>query len=158
MIETENSDDSTLGTSMKTSPRGIEFIKSKEGFSATPYRDSAGLLTIGFGHLIRHGECFGAISSVEATALFEKDLQPAEECIKKHVTVPITQNQFDALVSFIYNLGCGNFAGSTLLKKLNAGLIAEAAREFLRWDRAAGKEIPGLLVRRGQEMSLFLEV
>lgn len=142
---------------MKISDRGFNFIKEREGYSSVPYKDVVGKNTIGFGHLIKQGEVFGALSSVEATALLRKDITQYEDCVNSLVTVPLTQNQFDALVSFCYNLGCTNLKNSTLLKMLNAGLYEDAARQFLRWDRAEGKEVRGLLVRRGQEMGMFLE-
>lgn len=142
---------------MQISQRGIDLIKEYEGFSAAPYKDVAGYMTTGFGHLIKAGEVFGAISLVEAQVLLERDVAPAESCVNQHVSVPVTQEQFDALVSFVYNLGCSAFCGSTLLRKLNAGMYKEAAREFLRWDKAGGMEVKGLLIRRGKEMAMFLE-
>jgi len=141
---------------MKTSKAGIDFICAQEGFRATVYNDVAGYPTIGFGHLIKPGEVFGALSSVEATALMMKDLIPFEDCVNKHIKVVLKQNQFDALVSFTYNVGQTNFTTSTLLKLLNAGFTAQAAREFPKWHRAGGKEINGLLIRRNKEMAMFL--
>lgn len=141
---------------MRTSKDGIDFIKAHEGFRATPYKDVAGYLTIGFGHLIKKGEVFGAISSVEATAIMQRDLSPFEDCINSHVHVNLQQCQFDALVSFTYNLGQGNFVSSTLLKKLNANDMDGAADEFLKWDRAGGQVVRGIFLRRQEEQVMFL--
>ena len=79
----------------------------------------------------------------------------AEAAINGRVTVPLTQPQFDALVSFVFNVGAGAFRKSTLLKKLNAGDYAEATAEFPRWVKGGGKTLPGLVVRRAAEMLLF---
>ncbi len=76
--------------------------------------------------------------------------------VNRLVTVPLTQNQFDALISFVFNLGIGNFRTSTLLKKLNAGDYTGAAKEFPPWVRADGKQLPGLIKRRDAEKALFL--
>ena len=145
---------------MRTSKDGIEFIKAHEGFRATPYKDTAGRLTIGFGHLIKKGEVFGAISSVEATAMMQRDVGPVETAINHQVTILLLQNQFDALVSFIYNVGDPNFEPSTMHKKLNNGDITGAADEFLKWDHDHVNGIlveeHGLHIRRAQERAMFL--
>ena len=140
---------------MKTSQDGVNFVKQFEGFRATPYKDVAGLLTIGFGHLIKPGEVFGAVSSVEAVGLLVRDLEEAENIVNTWVSVDLTQNQFDALVSFTYNLGGGRLKASTLLRKLNLGDYAGAASEFPKWDMAAGLHVPGLTRRRNAEQRLF---
>jgi GH24 family phage-related lysozyme (muramidase) len=140
---------------MKTSAVGIALIKQFEGFSAIPYRDVVGKMTIGFGHLIKPGEVFGAVSSIEATSLLIKDVGFAEDCINKNVTAELDQNQFDALCSFVYNLGCANFLSSTLLKYVNLYNFELAAAEFGRWNHAGGKSIAGLTRRRAAEAALF---
>ncbi len=145
---------------MKISNEGITFIKEREAFRAIPYKDSAGKLTIGFGHLLKRGEVFGAISSVEATAIMLRDLVPAETSINTHVTITLEQYQYDALVSFTFNEGVAAFEGSTLLKKVNKKDIAGAASEFLRWDKEHVNGIlvssVGLLNRRKKERIIFM--
>ena len=140
---------------MNISKHGLELIKSFEGFRAVPYKDIAGYPTIGFGHKIVAGEVFGAISSLEATNLLEKDVQWAVTIINSAVMVLINQNEFDALCSFTYNVGAHAFATSTLLKLLNEEDFEGAAKEFLKWDRAGGKVSAGLLARRQKEKVLF---
>jgi len=141
---------------MNISQKGIELIKSFEGFRAVPYKDIAGFLTIGFGHKIVAGEVFGAISSLEATAILHRDVQWAVTIINTAVEVTLTQNQFDALCSFTYNVGAHAFATSTLLKLINEDDFAGAAKEFLKWDIAGNKVSASLLARRQKEMELFL--
>ena len=141
---------------MNISKEGLELIKKFEGFSAVPYNDVAGYPTIGFGHKILKGELFGTIGSMEATALLEKDAQWAVTAINTAVEVALTQNQFDALVSFTYNVGAHAFSTSTLLKKLNEQLYGEAANEFLRWCTAGTHRNEGLFKRRQQEREYFL--
>lgn len=140
---------------MKISSKGLDLIKEFEGFRAVPYKDAVGLPTIGYGHLIKKGEVFGAISSVEATAILSRDVEDAENSVNKMVNVPINQHQFDALVSFTYNLGGHSLLSSTLLKKLNLKDFEGAAEEFLKWDHAGGKQLPGLTRRRKAEKELF---
>lgn len=141
---------------MKTSQKGIDLIKSFEGLSLKVYDDAVGLKTIGYGHLIKKGEVFTTISLQEAEDLLRKDLNQFEEGVSTSVKVALTQNQFDALVSFAFNLGMGNLNSSTLLKKLNAGDIQGAASEFGRWNRAGNKVLAGLTRRRLAEKELFL--
>lgn len=140
----------------KTSPQGVEFIKMFEGFSAVPYNDSAGLPTIGFGHLIKPGEVFGAISSIEATALLARDLGTAEGAVNAAVQGTLTQSEYDALVSFTYNLGAGSLQSSTLLKKINSvAPIAEISTEWNKWINAGGVPVKGLKARRLAEFTLY---
>ena len=140
---------------MKTSQQGIDLIKKFEGFRATQYTDIAGLPTIGFGHQILPGEHFGALSSVEATALLIRDIaEKAEYFVNKFVTVELTQNEFDALVSFTYNVGGANFQKSTLLKVLNLGQKENVPKELLKWDFAGGHKSDAILQRRRKERAL----
>lgn len=141
---------------MKTSKKGIELIKNYEGLKLKAYKCPAGVWTIGYGHTknVKQGD---VITEVQAEILLMYDLIDFENVIKKNVRIPLTQNQFDALVSFCFNVGCGNFLKSTLLKKLIEGKIAEAAKEFLKWNKAGGKELAGLTKRRQEEMELFLK-
>jgi len=141
---------------MNISKEGLELIKKFEGYSAVPYKDIAGFATIGFGHKIVQGEVFGTIGSMEATALLKKDVQWAVTAINSAVEVALSQNQFDALVSFTYNVGAHAFATSTLLRKLNEQLYGEASNEFLKWCNAGGKRSEGLFRRRQNEREYFL--
>lgn len=140
---------------MMVSQRGIKFIAQKEGFSATPYPDAGGY-SIGYGHFILPGERFTSITKAQAEALLTADVMKANDAIARLVKVPLTQNQHDALVSFIYNVGVGNFSGSTLLKKLNARDFVGAANEFGRWNKSRGTVLPALVMRREDEREVFL--
>jgi lysozyme len=104
---------------MKISENGLAIIKESEGFKPAPYLCPAGYWTIGFGHRILSTESFISITEAEAEQLLIKDVGIAENCINNLVKVPITQNQFDALVSFVYNVGCEAFKNSTMLRLLN---------------------------------------
>jgi lysozyme len=138
----------------------LSLMESFEGFSATPYRCPAGVWTIGFGSTrdITGSPVCATTSAVgrdSAALLARRDLMAAAKEVAQDVHVALTDNQKAALEDFIYNLGCGNFRASTLLRKLNAGDYAGAAAEFVKWDRAAGKELAGLLRRRQAETKLF---
>jgi lysozyme len=137
------------------SSNALDVIKNFEGFSATPYRDAQGW-SIGYGHFILPGETFTVIDETQATDLLKNDVAIASAAVRDNVSVPLSQNQFDALVSFVYNIGVGNFRGSTLLKKLNAGDYSGAANEFARWDRSQGEVLAVLEMRRAQERDLFM--
>lgn len=95
------------------------------------------------------------ITAIQAESLLCEDLKVYEKCVKENVIVPLTQNEFDALVSFCFNLGCPSLKRSTLLKKLNVGDKAGAAEEFPRWNKAAGEVLDGLTRRRLAEKDLF---
>lgn len=143
----------------KTGKAGKNLIKEFEGFRATAYLCPAGVWTVGYGTTKIKGKSIKKdtkITTEEAEILLEEDLKTFEDGVNFCVSVELTQNQFDALVSFVYNLGIGSLKKSTLLKKLNAGLINDAADEFLKWDKADGKKLPGLTRRRKAERELFL--
>ena len=141
---------------MKISAAGMELLKRSEGFRNRVYQDVAGLPTIGYGHRLLHAESFpNGIDSAQAAELLAADVRDAEQAVERMVKVPLAQSQFDALVDFVFNLGAGRFATSTLLKCLNAGRYDEAVKELLRWDRAGGQEIPALRVRREAEVRLW---
>lgn len=142
---------------MLVSDKGLDLIKTFESFSALPYRCPAGKLTIGYGHVIKDGESFTKITQDEALEILRKDCAIAESCINKSVTVPINQNQFDALVSFVFNVGCGAFKTSTLLLLLNSEKYNEAANEFNKWVYANRIKLNGLVNRRAEERALFLQ-
>ena len=145
---------------MQTSEKGIALIKEFEGCKLTAYQDSVGVWTIGYGwtqpvdgKLIRAGM---TIKQETAERLLKTGLVSYESDVSRLVKVGVTQGQFDALVSFTYNLGARSLSTSTLLRKLNAGDYAGAADEFLRWNKAGGKVLNGLTRRREAERALFL--
>lgn len=141
---------------MKTSERGLALIRQFEGLRLSAYQDSVGVWTIGYGTTrgVRRGQ---AITKAEAEALLRADVQRFELEISRLIKVPVSQNQWDALVSFTYNLGSANLESSTLLRLLNAGDYAVAAEQFPRWNKAGGKVLKGLVSRRAAERALFLE-
>lgn len=143
---------------MNISDNGIKFIANWEGKRNSVYMDAVGLPTIGIGHLIKKGEVFPKImTDKEVYDLFRKDIRNFETAINSLVKVKLTQNQYDALVSFTFNCGVGALQQSTLLKKLNAGDYTGASQEFLKWDKANGKPLLGLTRRRTAEKELFLK-
>jgi GH24 family phage-related lysozyme (muramidase) len=129
-----------------TGDKGVELICQFEGLKLERYRDAVGLWTIGYGHLILKEEMekLTKITTGEAKTLLRKDLKRTEDGVKKLLTHSATQSQFDALVSFAFNLGVGNLKKSTLLKKFNAGDIDGAALQFKSWNKAGGKVLTGL--------------
>jgi lysozyme len=138
------------------STNGLALIKRFEGCRLAAYQDSVGVWTIGYGHT--HGVKSGmTITQEQADNYLRADANTAGADVSRLVKVDINQNQFDALTSFVFNLGAGALAGSTLLKKLNAHDVAGAGNEFLRWTHAGGEELPGLVKRRTAERALFLE-
>ena len=145
--------------SMKISKEGIDFIAHFEGFRSEIYRDAAGYPTIGYGHLLKEGEerkFRKGITRSEGKELLRNDAADAERAVNSYVKVPLNQSQFDALVSFTFNLGAGNLKNSTLLKKLNNNDYRGAADELLRWVRAGGRVLAGLQRRRAAERKMFL--
>ena len=143
---------------MKTSQQGIEMIKSFEGFRTMPYQDGVGKWTVGYGHMIVSGDgCVvgSPITMGQATALLARDLFVAEHDINDN-ELSLTQNEFDALVSFVYNVGVGNFQHSTMLQKLKKGDNAGASNEFPKWDHAPSDHVnSGILKRRLAEQRCF---
>lgn len=139
---------------MNLSPAGVQFIKSKERLRLEAYQDAVGVWTIGWGHIL--GVKPGDVCTIEqAEAWFQQDAAPCEACVSNLVKVPLTQGQFDALVSFTFNLGCTALRNSTLLRLLNAGRAEEAAAQFDRWNHADGEVVAGLTERRAQEREIF---
>lgn len=139
---------------MDTSSQGISLIKYFEGLKLSAYQCPAGVWTIGFGHT---GNVFAGekITESQAESLLINDIEPTEDKIESFVKVKLNQAQFDALVSFTFNVGVGAFKKSTLLKLLNAGQYTEAAQQFSRWVKAGGQTLPGLVKRRTAESTLF---
>jgi lysozyme len=141
------------------SEKGLSFIALHEGFRSNIYKDAAGLPTIGFGHLLLEGEAEkfkNGITKEQGKELLKSDIAEAERYVNSFVKVSLTQSQFDALVSFVFNIGAGNFRKSTLLRKLNESDYDGASSEFLRWVRAGGKVLLGLQRRRAAERKMFL--
>jgi lysozyme len=148
---------------MEISKNGIDFIKSFEKFVNKPYLDVANFWTIGFGHKILHTDEFYPygiktdITLSEANDLFLKDLFPVEVMLNnKFENITLTQNQYDALCSLIYNIGIGNFLSSTMYNYLDNQDFKSAATEFMRWKYSNGYEIQGLKNRRLREMNIFM--
>lgn len=139
---------------LSTSAAGVELIKQFEGLRLQSYQDSVGVWTIGYGHTRTAGPN-QRISTDEAHRLLIQDVIDHEAHIKRLVKVPLSQGEFDALSSWVFNLGGGSLAGSTLLLKLNAGDYAGAASEFPRWNKAGGKVLAGLTRRRAAERKMF---
>jgi len=146
---------------MKIDRTGLELIKEFEGFRTNAYQDTGGIWTIGYGN-IQHSATGKAVqkgdvvTEEEAEKELLVDVAWAEKAVNTYVTVSITQNQFDALVSFVFNFGPNAFKKSTLLRKLNRGDYKGASKEFLRWIYDDGKIQPGLVKRRNKESFLFL--
>lgn len=152
---------------MNISSNGLNLIKSFEGFRSRAYDDLQpnvtitkasqvkGVLTIGYG-TTKNVKVGQVITESEAVELLKEDVSSFVKGVNSCVTVPLNQNQFDALVSFSYNVGLGNLKSSTLLKKLNNKDYAGAAEQFLLWNKSAGKVLQGLVNRRKKEKELFL--
>jgi lysozyme len=135
---------------------GIRMLKYFEGFRPEAYIDIGGKLTIGYGHLVREGEVFATLSRSNGEKLLRQDVKLAEAVVKRNVKVGLTQHQFSALVSLVYNIGSGNFSDSKLLDYINREHFGDAANEFLRWDRVGVRRAPALSKRRQFERQLFL--
>ena len=139
---------------METSENGIELIKEFEGRRLVAYQDSVGVWTIGYGHTKDVWEDRLIIKKT-ADRLLAEDLAEFEKYVDNLVDVPLTQNQFDALVAWTFNLGPTNLSESTLLKKLNAGDYDSVPSEMKRWNKAGGEVLEGLIRRREAEAALF---
>lgn len=144
---------------MQLSKNGLNLIEHYEGLRLFAYQDSIGLWTIGYGTTVyptgtrvAKGD---ACTVDQANSYIQHDLQKFEKGVNDLIHVPLNQNQFDALVSFSYNLGLSNLASSTLIKLVNQKQFDAAANEFQKWNRAGGKIISGLTIRRQAEANLF---
>lgn len=142
---------------MNISEAGLALIKKYEGFSALPYQCAGGRWTIGYGSTDNITASHPPVTLTQADIMLRHDILTYERAVNTRVNVPLTQHQFDALVSFTYNLGEHNLAKSTLLRKLNALDYEGAAQEFHRWNKADGKTLKGLTRRRKAESELFLK-
>jgi len=145
---------STYRTQMNIGTKGLEMIKHFEGLELNAYQCAAGVWTIGYGHTkgVQKGM---VISEDTANEMLVEELNEYENYINTLVTVELNQNQFDAMVSWVYNLGGGNLKASTLLKVLNAGDYAGVPAQMMRWNKAGGKVLEGLTRRRQAEADLF---
>jgi lysozyme len=139
---------------MKTGSKGIDLIKHFEGCELEAYKCPAGVWTIGYGHIkgVKEGM---TITEVQAEEMLKSELNEYEGYINNLVTAELNQNQFDAMVSWVYNLGGGNLKASTLLKVLNEGDYAGVPAQMMRWNKAGGKVLEGLTRRRQAEADLF---
>jgi lysozyme len=138
--------------------KGVDLIKQFEGFEPKIYLDAAGYPTIGYGHLVRdyEREWFkNGISEAAGEALLIKDVLAAEQAVLRLVKVPLTDGQFDALVSFTFNLGGGALQRSTLRRKVNREEHADVPPEFVKWVWAGGKKLRGLVRRREAEAAFY---
>jgi len=135
---------------------GLRLIRRFEGFSATPYVCPAGYLTVGYGHVVKNPDAFRQpITEDEATEILAADVGTAERAVLRLISVPLTDGQFDALVSFTFNLGAGALQRSTLRRKVNREEHNDVPAEFLRWVWAGGRKLPGLIRRRQAEAALY---
>jgi lysozyme len=141
---------------MKMSEEGLDKLEDYEGIRFVAYLDTGGVWTIGVGHTGPEVVKGLRASAEQIREWLRVDVEEAEEIVERLVKVPLNQNQFDALVSFVFNIGEGQFASSTLLKKLNAGDYEGAAGQFKRWVFDNGKQQPGLVKRRSSEEATFL--
>jgi lysozyme len=143
---------------LKISKTGLDLIKQFEGFSSTVYICPAGYPTIGYGHVVKPQEreqFAGGITTEQAETLLRQDVQTAERGVLRLITVPLTDGQFDALVSFTFNLGAGALQRSTLRRKVNRGDHANVPAEFRKWVWAGERKLPGLVQRRLAESVFY---
>lgn len=155
MLPTGSAHGGAMAHKRVTSNVGLSVIKDHEGLSLVAYKDPSLVWTIGYGHTesVTPGQF---ITTEQAHTLLLADVQRAEDCVNKHVLVPLYQSQFDALVSFAFNQSCDWFRSTSLLGYLNNGNYLGAADEFIRWIYLDGRELSGLVRRRALEQSLFL--
>jgi lysozyme len=154
---------------MQMSQHGLGLLQQWEGFELNVYNDSAGLPTIGVGHLLTKSELSSGkiaingvpvryangITQQQALDLLQQDLAPTTQAVTNGAKVQLSQNQFDALTSFAFNVGISAFTNSTLLKLLNQGQYAQVPAQLLRWTRAGGRVVQGLVNRRQNEIKLW---
>jgi lysozyme len=134
---------------------GLDLVKSFEGLKLRAYLCPAKVWTIGYGSTGPHVTPGKVITEAQANDLLQDDLDRFEKAVTRLVTVPLTQNQYDALVSFAFNVGISALERSTLLKRVNAKLFDQARAEFAKWNRAGGRPLAGLTRRRAAEAALF---
>jgi len=137
---------------------GLDLIRKFESFSPTMYICPAGYLTIGYGHLVRKADqtqFAGGIDEPKALQILEQDIQIAEKAVLRLISVPLADGQFDALVSFTFNLGAGALQRSTLRQKVNRKEDIEVPAEFMKWIWARNRKLKGLIRRRSAEALLY---
>lgn len=143
---------------MKISEKGIEFLIREEGERLKVYKCQAGVLTIGVGHTGKDVKQGMVITKEQSRELLKQDLKRFEICVDTNINHTLKQHEFDALVSFAFNVGCEAFRLSTLRKKINSFSSNEGiANEFRKWKKGGGKVLPVLVARREREIILFLE-
>ena len=143
-----------IGCHKSISYRGLALIKRFEGLRLTAYRDSVGVWTIGYGHT-KGVRRWHRITRRQANNFLRQDVRWAERAVNRYVRVCLNQSQFDALVSWTFNLGSGNLRRSTMLKRINARRWSRVPCEMIRWNRAGGRVLRGLVRRRKAEARLF---
>jgi lysozyme len=149
----------------KTNSLGLKLIKQFEELRLDAYRDPIGKLTIGYGHLVKKGEPYklgSKISEEKANDILAQDLSYSEEGVTSNVKIKMTDDQYSAIVSLVFNIGLGNFLNprrdgtpSTILKLLTAYDFDMSANEFVKWVHAGGRILNGLVIRRHAERALF---
>jgi lysozyme len=139
-----------------TGSRGLALIKRFESLRLAAYRDTGGIWTIGYGHTkdVAPGD---GITETEAESLLKQDVAAAESAVASHIAIPLRQSQFDALVSFVFNVGAARFAASTLRRRINSGDHLDVPAELCRWRFDNGVPLLGLIRRRLAEAALYLE-
>lgn len=148
-----------MGVVMRTSKAGYGLIKRFEGLRLDPYLDAAGYPTVGWGHLLSKEKGadlsqWSSIDKKEAIFLLQKDAEHHEAAVNRLIRVPLSQGQFDALVSFTFNLGAGALQASTLRRVINRGDYQDAPDQLRRWVFAGGRNLKGLARRRDAEVAL----
>jgi lysozyme len=138
-----------------TSEDGVSLIAYFEGYSPVVYKDAAGYPTIGYGHLIKAGESFSYLDPEAARKLLKKDVKLHADPVNRMVRIPLLQEQFDAIVSFTFNLGEGALRSSTLLKRVNARRHVDVPQELRKWVFAGGRKLRGLVIRRNAEAVMY---
>lgn len=161
-----------MQTKRKFSNEGQEILMDLEGFKSQPYKDLAGHLTIGFGHKVLPGEKFDIITKPTGIMIMMKDAKPFEDFLNNNIPVELTQNQFDALIIFIFNIGKENFIKSNVYKQVKLGNFKEATIPWAKWINISKWEtnpktgikekklvpVQGLINRRKREIQLFERV
>lgn len=148
-------DISKSSSEMQLSNAGLNLIKKWEGLRLTAYLCPANILTIGYGSTGSHVKPGMKITEKQAEELLKKDLVRFEQAVNRLVKVPLTQGQYDALVSFTFNCGIQAFKSSTLLKLVNTQSFDRASLQFMRWNKGGGRILPGLTNRRREEIAMF---
>lgn len=148
---------------MRVDQSGLDFIKEHEGVRQKVYLDAVGKPTVGVGHLVLPQDNLkvgDVITNERVDQLLRQDIKIAEDAVSALVTVPLNQNQFNALVSLVFNIGTGNFQKSSLLRQINREQFLNAANGFLAWNKGRVKGVltvlRGLTRRRQAERQLFL--